>query len=146
MRFLIKLQSPRPDGVALAFGRFQVVFTKHMLSCSESSRTLNSVRTVLPSVRTIACCLHRRVCWAVQNLLEHWAASRHFTRPSEQSSCILFISFPMTPISSQSNTWVESYDKNTETCAESSWKPKNCLLDACDTDTCHIKALSILEK
>jgi hypothetical protein len=39
--------------------------------------------------------------------------------------------------------------------AESSWKPKiadvyrifleteNCLLDACDTDTCHIKTLSI---
>jgi hypothetical protein len=23
---------------------------------------------------------------------------------------------------------------------------ENCLLDACDTDTCHIKALSILEK
>jgi hypothetical protein len=30
-----------------------------------------------------------------------------------------FISFPTTPISSQSDTQTESYDKNTETCAES---------------------------
>jgi hypothetical protein len=30
-----------------------------------------------------------------------------------------FVSFPTTPISSQSDTRGESYDKNTETCAES---------------------------
>jgi len=29
-----------------------------------------------------------------------------------------FLSFPMTPISSQSDTRTESYDKNTKTCAE----------------------------
>jgi hypothetical protein len=37
---------------------------------------------------------------------------------------LFFISFPTTPISSQSNTRVESFDKNTKTCVESSWKPE----------------------
>jgi len=59
--FLIKLQSPRSNGVALASGWLQAVFTKHVLSCSEFPWTQNSVRTV-------AYCLHRHVYWAVQNL------------------------------------------------------------------------------
>jgi hypothetical protein len=59
--FARKFQSQRPDRVALSSGRLQVVFTKHVLSCLESSLTLKGIRTVLPSVRMIACCLHRRV-------------------------------------------------------------------------------------
>jgi hypothetical protein len=37
-----------------------------------------------------------------------------------QVVAIFFISFLTTPISSQSDTLVESYDKNAETCAASS--------------------------
>jgi hypothetical protein len=33
-----------------------------------------------------------------------------------------FISFPTLQISFQSETWAESYDQNTETCAESKFK------------------------
>jgi hypothetical protein len=47
-----------------------------LLHSLESSQTLSSVRTVLPYCPDSSCCL----CWAVQNLLEHWWASRHFHR------------------------------------------------------------------
>jgi hypothetical protein len=41
-----------------------------------------------------------------------------FQRPSGCLSCRIFVSFPTTPISSQSDTRAESYDKNTEMSAE----------------------------
>jgi len=73
---------------------------------------------VLPSVRTVAFTNLSTELFRIFSNIEE-CPDISLGRPDGQV-VVFFISFPTTPISSQSNTRVESYNKNTETCAESS--------------------------
>jgi hypothetical protein len=44
--------------------------------------------------------------------------SGHFSWPSDGQVVSFFVSFPMTPISSKSDIWAESYDQNTGGCPD----------------------------
>jgi hypothetical protein len=89
---------------------------KEPLNLHKFGLWLSSVRTKVSLVRTVFC---DRVWKGILKFLEFLQDVRTLLSFHPDIQVVsFFLSFPTTPISSQSDTWAESYDKNTKTCAE----------------------------